>query len=56
MWYRYSRGALVRRKRIEDVISVMFTHEEHYQVAEDARKRELFATFFSACFEEREAE
>ena len=34
------------RKKIEDAVSVQFAHEEHYQVAEDARKRELFATFF----------
>lgn len=34
------------RKKIEDAVSVQFAHEEHYQVAEDARKREFFAAFF----------
>lgn len=48
MWYRNSRSALVRWKKIEDATDVRFTHEEHYQVAEDARKRELFAAFFIA--------
>lgn len=44
------------RKKIEDAVSVQFAHEEHYQVAEDARKRGFFATFFSVCFEEGRAE
>ena len=46
MWYRNSRRALVRWKKIEDAAGVRFTHEEHYQVAEDARKREFFVAFF----------
>ena len=53
MWYRNSRSALVRWKKIEDATDVQFTHEEHYQVAEDARKRELFATFFITHFQGR---